>query len=35
MIRREENPAEELDRSINNVQNILAEETNGTVEIQN
>ena len=35
VIRREENPAEELDRSINNVQNILAEETNGTVEIQN
>ena len=33
VIRREENPAEELDRSINNVQNILAEETNGTVEI--
>ena len=31
VIRREENPAEELDRSINNVQNILAEETNGTV----
>lgn len=35
VIKREENPAEELDRSINNVQNILAEETNGTVEIQN
>ena len=35
VIRREENPAEDLDRSINNVQNILAEETNGTVEIQN
>ena len=35
VIRREENPAEELDRSINNVQNIIAEETNGTVEIQN
>ena len=35
VIRREENPAEELDRSINNVQNILAEETNGTVEVQN
>lgn len=35
VIRHEENPAEELDRSINNVQNILAEETNGTVEIQN
>ena len=35
VIRREENPAEELDRSINNVQNILAEETNGTVEIKN
>ena len=32
VIKREENPAEELDRSINNVQN---EETNGTVEIQN
>lgn len=35
VIKCEENPAEELDRSINNVQNILAEETNGTVEIQN
>lgn len=35
VIKREENPAEELDRSINNAQNILAEETNGTVEIQN
>lgn len=35
VIKREENPAEELDRSINNVKNILAEETNGTVEIQN
>lgn len=35
VIRREGNPAEDLDRSINNVQNILAEETNGTVEIQN
>ena len=34
VIKCEENPAEELDRSINNVQNILAEETNGTVEIQ-
>ena len=28
VIKCEENPAEELDRSINNVQNILAEETN-------